>query len=222
MSSTRTSLHDWNLTPTQAAELQRTLRERVVADDCLGEVKRVAGVDASYRKAPSRVRSAIVVLAYPGLELVDHAKAERPAAFPYIPGLLSFRELPAILAALERLSAPPDLILCDGHGYAHPRRFGLACHLGVLSGIPTIGVAKRILVGRHDPVPDVRGAWRPLLDGEETIGAALRAREGVRPIYVSIGHRISLETAIAWVMRCLTRYRLPEPTRAAHRLAGKD
>jgi deoxyribonuclease V len=137
-----------------------------------------------------------------------------------VPGLLSFRETPAVLEALGRLSERPDLLLCDGQGYAHPRRFGLACHLGVLTGLPSIGVAKSRLIGTHGALPKEKGAWVPLLDGDEAVGAVLRTRDGVAPLYVSIGHRVSLPTAIRWVLACTTRYRLPETTRQAHRLAS--
>ena len=137
-----------------------------------------------------------------------------------MPGLLSFRELPVVLEALEQLSTPPDLVLCDGQGIAHPRRFGIACHLGLLTDIPSIGVAKSRLCGTHEQPPNQRGAWTPLYLGEEVIGAVLRTRCGVKPLYISPGHRISLDTAIRMVMACCTRYRLPETTRYAHRLAS--
>jgi deoxyribonuclease V len=143
-----------------------------------------------------------------------------PTRFPYVPGYLSFREVPAILGALASLDSPPDLILCDGQGLAHPRRFGLACHLGVLTGLPTIGVAKSRLIGTHVEVPQHKGAWVPLLDDDEIIGAVLRTRDGVQPLYVSVGHRVDLSTAIDFVLRCTTRYRLPETTRWAHKLAS--
>jgi deoxyribonuclease V len=139
--------------------------------------------------------------------------------FPYVPGLLSFREIPVALAALRRLRSRPDLLICDGQGYAHPRRFGLACHLGVLTGIPTIGAAKTRLIGTHGPVPAGKGCRVPLRDGAEQIGAVLRTRAGVRPLYVSAGHGIGLAAAVRYVMTCVTRYRLPETTRWAHRLA---
>ncbi|HDP89295.1 MAG TPA: deoxyribonuclease V, partial [Thioalkalivibrio sp.] len=160
------------------------------------------------------------VLTYPGLEPVVERIARVPTTFPYVPGLLSFREIPAVLAALAQLPALPDLILCDGQGIAHPRRLGIACHLGVLLDVPTIGVAKSRLIGTHAEVPADKGDWVPLLDGKEIIGAVLRTRENVKPLYVSPGHRVSLPTAIDYVMGCVTRYRLPETTRRADRLAS--
>ncbi len=161
-----------------------------------------------------------MVLAYPSLELNDSAIARRPTSFPYVPGLLSFRELPAVLEALEQLKQLPDLLLCDGQGYAHPRRIGIASHLGVLTDIPSIGVGKTRLIGEHRPVADERGAWQPLLDKGEVIGAVLRTRKGVKPLYISAGHRISLESAIEYVMGCTTRFKLPETTRMAHKYAS--
>ncbi len=146
--------------------------------------------------------------------------ARRRTRFPYVPGYLSFREAPAVLAALAKLRTRPDLLLCDGQGRAHPRRFGLACHLGVLTGLPSIGVAKSLLLGVHGPLPEPKGSWVALKDKGEVIGAALRTRAGVKPVYVSIGHRVSLATAIDYVLRCTPRYRLPETTRLAHRLAS--
>jgi deoxyribonuclease V len=154
------------------------------------------------------------------LELVDSALARAPVTFPYVPGLLSFRELPAVLEALKLLTITPDLILCDGQGIAHPRRIGIASHLGVLTGIPTIGVAKSLLVGTHELLPLERGAWKPLRDRGEIIGAALRTRANVAPVYVSTGHRVSLTTAIYYALACTTKYRLPETTRHAHRLTS--
>ena len=151
---------------------------------------------------------------------LDRAVARRPTRFPYIPGLLSFREIPAILAAMERLEVLPDLILCDGQGLAHPRRFGIACHLGVLTGFPCIGVAKTRLIGEHSAVPAAKGAWVPLMDKGERIGAVLRTRKGVKPLFISVGHRIGLDSAIAYTLACTPRYRLPETTRHAHRLAS--
>ncbi|HHO68525.1 MAG TPA: deoxyribonuclease V [Gammaproteobacteria bacterium] len=211
---------DWPTDVAAARAVQERLRERVIRRDALGPVRRVAGVDVGFEQGGSITRAAVAVLDFPSLEPRDQAIARRPTRFPYVPGYLSFRELPAVLDALDRLDTPPDLLLCDGQGLAHPRRFGIACHLGVLTDLPSIGVAKSRLTGTHAEPPPEKGAWVPLLDGDEIIGAVLRTRAGVKPVYVSIGHRVSLETAIDYVLRCTTRYRLPETTRRAHRLAS--
>jgi deoxyribonuclease V len=211
---------EWPDEVAAARAVQEALRAQVVREDRLGPVNTVAGIDVGFEDRGRLTRAAVVVLAFPGLEPVAQAISRSPTRFPYIPGYLSFRELPAVLEALDRLAGLPDLMLCDAQGLAHPRRFGLACHLGVLTGIPCIGVAKSRLVGSHEEVPHDKGQWAPLRDQEETIGAVLRTRTGVRPVYVSIGHRVSLETAIEYTLRCTTRYRLPETTRHAHRLAS--
>ena len=200
--------------------MQRELRAHLILTDHLEPVRRVAGVDVGFEAAGTVTRAAVAVLRYPELDVLETAIARRPTTFPYIPGLLSFRELPAVLAALEQLREPPDLLLCDGQGIAHPRRFGIASHLGLLVDIPAIGVAKTRLCGSHDEPPSQRGAWTALRAGTEIIGAVLRSRPGVKPLYVSPGHRVSLATAIEYVMACCTRYRLPETTRHAHRLAS--
>ena len=183
-------------------------------------MRRVCGIDVGFEEDGKVTRAAIVVLAFPSLELVEHALARRPTSFPYVPGLLSFREIPAVLEALAKLKTRPDLLLCDGQGIAHPRRCGLASHTGLAAGLPSIGVAKTRLIGEHREPGRRRGAWAPLRDAGETIGAVLRTRSGVKPVYVSIGHRVSLPTAIRYVMACCTRYRLPETTRWAHHLAS--
>jgi len=212
--------HSWKLTPGAAIALQHRLRSRVIRLGRPRRVRHVAGADVGFERGGGVTRAAVAVLAFPGLELVDHAVARLPTRFPYVPGLLSFREMPALLAALARLRVPPDVILCDGHGLAHPRRFGIASHLGVYCGIPTVGVAKSRLIGDHGHPPQRRGAWVPLRDRGETIGAVLRSKANTRPIYVSIGHRLSLPAAVRLVMACTTRFRLPETTRWAHRLAS--
>ena len=212
--------HSWNVTPEEARDIQAGLAGRVRDHDDLPEVRTVAGVDIGFEDDGHTTRAAVAVLSFPDLDPVADALARRPTTFPYVPGLLSFREVPAALDALNALDRPPDLLLCDGQGYAHPRRFGLACHLGVVTGLPAIGVAKSRLIGRHAEVGPHKGDSQPLMDRGETIGAVLRTRDRVRPLYVSIGHRISLPTAISFVLACTTRYRLPETTRRAHRLAS--
>jgi deoxyribonuclease V len=209
----------WPNTPGEAIAVQHRLRNQVVTEDRLGVVRYVAGLDVGPVGA-AEARAAVAVLSFPDLRMADQAVARRPVTFPYVPGLLSFREIPALLDALDKLGVLPDLLLCDGQGLAHPRRFGLACHLGVLTGIPSIGVAKSVLVGEHAPLPQARGSWRPLLHKGEEVGAALRTRAGTAPVYVSIGHKLSLATAIDYVLACAPKYRLPETTRAAHRLAS--
>lgn len=211
--------HSWKLTPEEAIALQKQLAADAIREDKLGDIRYVAGVDVGYEEENTVSRAAVAVLSFPDLQLQESAIARRSTPFPYIPGLLSFREVPVVLDALEKLKITPDLLLCDGQGYAHPRRFGFACHLGVLADLPAIGVAKSRFIGEHDELPESRGSWQPLRDEGETIGAVLRSRTGVKPIYVSVGHRISLPTAIDCVLRCTPQYRLPETTRQADRLS---
>ncbi len=212
--------HPWAVSPKQAIAIQQQLRECVVLEDRYGELKSVAGVDVGFEEKGAVTRAAVVVLDFMSLQLEEHAVARLPTRFPYVPGLLSFREVPAVLAAMEMLSCLPDMLLCDGQGIAHPRRMGIACHLGVLLDIPAIGVAKSRLTGQHEAVAEEKGAWQPLLDKGETIGTVLRTRSRVKPLYISPGHRVSLQSARELVMSCVTRYRLPETTRWAHRLAS--
>lgn len=211
-------MENWPTTLEEAQQLQEQLRSQVIAKDSFDTIRTVAGVDAGYEG--ELARAAVVVLAYPSLEPLDYAIARRPAPFPYIPGFLSFRETPAVLAALESLKIRPDLLICDGQGIAHPRRFGIACHIGLLADLPAIGCAKSLLVGHFSALPDERGAHVPLTHQGEQIGVALRTRPGTKPVFISIGHRISIATAIRYVMSCTTRYRLPETTRAADGLAS--
>ena len=212
--------HPWDVSPAEARAIQERLRGAVVLADEFGTVRHVAGTDVAFEDGGRITRGAVAVLSYPELELVEHAVARRPTSFPYVPGLLSFREIPVLLDALARLGTLPDLVLCDGQGTAHPRRFGLACHLGVLTGLPCIGVAKSRLVGRHEEPPPEKGGRVDLVDGDETIGVVLRTRTGVRPVYVSAGHRVGLPSAVRYTLACTTRYRLPETTRWADRLAA--
>jgi len=212
--------HRFDLAPREAAALQRRLAARVVLAAPAGFRPRlVAGLDGAY--AGGRVLAAAVVLRLPGLEEIERVLAGAPLRFPYVPGLLSFREAPAFLAALRRLRCRPDLLLVDGHGVAHPRRFGVASHLGLLSGIPSIGVAKSVLVGEHVPVPRAAGKAVPLVHRGETVGFAVRLRDGGRPVFVSPGHRVDARGALRLVLRLAAGHRLPEPTFLADRVVGQ-
>jgi len=218
-------MSDWPTTFEEALAIQQQLRAQVVTHDDFGEIQTVAGVDAGYEEDAAGVgqgiaRAAIVVLEFPSLRPLDYAIARRPTNFPYVPGFLSFRETPAVLAALDELRIRPDLLICDGQGIAHPRRFGIACHIGLLSDLPAIGCAKSLLTGRYGALPDERGATVPLVHHGEQIGVALRSRAGTKPLFISIGHRVSLDSAVRIVMACTTKYRLPETTRAADGLAS--
>ncbi|MBA7503633.1 Endonuclease V [subsurface metagenome] len=214
------ALHDWDVSHGEAKALQVSLAKKVVTEDEGINPHLIAGVDISSPDSRGIGRGAVVVLNYPELNLVEVKTVEREVAFPYIPGLLSFREAPLIVAACEELSSVPDLVLVDGQGIAHPRRFGLASHLGLFFDVPTIGCAKSILCGAHKPVGEKVGSYAELVDNDQVIGSALRTRIGVKPIYVSIGHKISLSSAIKWVLNCCRGYRLCEPTRLAHLAAG--
>jgi deoxyribonuclease V len=210
--------HPWDLSPREAIALQRDLAARVERRDRLDTVHLVAGIDVSVRG--DRSRAAVVVMRLPELDVVEEVLAERPVTFPYVPGLLSFREAPVILDALARLESTPQVLLCDGQGIAHPRRLGIASHLGVVLNHPTIGCAKSRLTGTYsDPAPE-RGSYTWLYAHDDVIGAVLRTRSRVKPVFVSIGHRVTLETAIDLVLRCGAGYRLPEPTRRADRAAA--
>lgn len=203
----------------QARALQERMRARVIRRGRPRKITLVAGLDAHYQPGAGKVWGCAVLLTWPGLDLVESALASRPLDFPYVPGLLSFREAPALLAALACLSRKPGLLFVDGQGIAHPRRFGLASHVGVEVGIPAIGVAKSRLVGRYEDPPEEKGGRSPLRDGDEIVGMVLRTRSGVRPVFVSIGHRIGLEAAVDFVLAATVHYRLPEPTRLADKLS---
>jgi deoxyribonuclease V len=211
--------HPWDLGPSEAIALQKELAQRVCMDGLPDEISSVAGVDVGIQHGIAR--AAVVVSTWPELEFVERSLAERPVSFPYVPGLLSFREAPVTLAALTDLAHTPDVLIFDGQGYAHPRRFGLASHVGVLLNHPTVGCAKSRLCGQACEPAKTRGSYTWLMDDDEVIGAVLRTRTGVRPVYVSVGHRICLEEAIDLILRCGRGYRLPEPTRWAHRAASR-
>ncbi|NLO80853.1 MAG: deoxyribonuclease V [Xanthomonadaceae bacterium] len=216
----RSVQHDWDVSAAEAVAIQRRLREQIRLAPLRGEIRLIAGVDTGFIDRGVTARAVIALYRYPRLELVEHAVALEPVRFPYVPGLLSFREIPAVLKAMQGLRQRPDLLLCDGQGIAHPRRLGIATHLGLYTGIPSIGVGKSRLTGHYQEPGPEKGSQSPLLDGEERIGTVLRSRTGVRPLFVSPGHLVSHEDAVDWVLRCLTRYRLPEPIRMADRLAS--
>ncbi|MBI4283560.1 MAG: deoxyribonuclease V [Chloroflexi bacterium] len=213
-------LHGWQLSIPQALDWQYRLAGQVSRNNEVTEPRFIAGVDIAVGRAAELATGAIVVLSYPELRVVEVKVARGRLDFPYVPGLLSFRESPLTLAVANELSITPDLILVDGQGLAHPRRFGLACHLGLLWDKPTIGCAKSRLYGSHQEPGIELGSYAEVMDGDETIGVALRAKRGVKPVYVSIGHKVDLETAIHWVLACCRGHRLPEPTRLAHLAAG--
>lgn len=214
------SLHPWQVTPGQAQRIQRELASRVSTRNELGVIRRVAGADIAVGRAGGRARVAVVILSYPEMELLEQRMGERQLAFPYIPGLLSFRETPAILEAFEKVQETPDLLLVDGQGLAHPRRFGIACHLGLLLDIPTIGCAKSRLVGEHDQLGNASGSQAEVIDKGQVVAMALRSRAGSTPIYVSVGHKVDLSTAVRLVIKCVRGRRLPEPTRLADKAAA--
>jgi deoxyribonuclease V len=210
--------HPWQVSTTEAKGIQQELREKISFRADFDEVRRVAGVDVGMEGEVAK--GAVVVLSYPALEPVEQSVAREPATMPYVPGLLAFREAPAILAACEKLTIEPDLFIFDGQGIAHPRRMGIASHVGVILDKPSIGCAKSRLWGKHHEPAAQAGSYVYLYDGEDVIGAVLRTRDNVNPVYVSIGHRIDLETAIEYVLGCCKKYKLPEPIRYAHRVAS--
>jgi deoxyribonuclease V len=209
-------LHPWRVSYRQAVQIQESLRHRLQIRPLRQRVRLVAGADVAYSRPTHRMYAAVVVLALPSLDVVETVGADQRARFPYIPGLFTFREVPPLLAAFERLRSEPDAWLFDGHGLAHPRRFGLACHAGLLLGQPSVGCAKKRLVGEHRAVPLDRGGHTPLLLGDETVGAVVRTRRAVKPVYVSPGHLVDTACALELVLAVTGRYRIPEPLRLAH------
>jgi deoxyribonuclease V len=214
------SLHSWQVSPAEALDLQLRLASQVCRSNEVVSPRFIAGVDISVNRVKGVATGAVVVLNYPELRVVETEVVGGEVTFPYVPGLLSFREAPLTLAVCERLSVTPDLILVDGQGIAHPRRMGLASHLGLFLDTPTIGCAKSRLCGSHQTPGWKPGSYAELMDRDETIGAALRTKLGTKPVYISIGHKVDLQAAIYWVMQCCRGYRIPEPTRLAHLAAG--
>lgn len=210
-------LHDWNLTPTAAVALQKELRDKVALQPLdLSRLETIAGADISFNRFSDTVFGGIVVLEFPSLKVLERSGVVTQAHFPYVPGLLSFREIPALLEAWEKLEITPDLLVCDGHGIAHPRRLGIASHIGLIIERPTIGCGKSVLVGKFDEPEKTRGSWSPLIHRDQTIAAALRTKNNVKPVFASPGHLIDLASSIEVLLQCDGGYRLPEPTRKAH------
>ena len=214
-------LHDWHVTTAEARRLQEELAGRLVRRPIPERIETVAGADMALSRERELFFAAVVVLSFPGLEPLEQIAVQAPADFPYVPGLLTFREGPPLLDAFRRLSRAPDAVIFDGQGIAHPRRLGLAAHMGLWLGLPTVGCAKSRLIGEHGEPARDKGAAAPLLDGGEQIGVVLRTRTGVKPVFVSPGHLADLETSRELVLRCCGRYRLPEPTRQAHIAVGR-
>ena len=214
-------LHSWNLSYSQAMALQKQLACKVQFTPLKKTPKLIAGLDCAFSKDGQQIIAAVIVLKLPGLELVETATAVRKVNFPYIPGLLSFREAPACIAAVEKLKTKPDIFIIDGQGIAHPRRLGIASHLGLFFDKPTIGCAKSRLTGTFEDPPPEKGSYSPLKNGEEVIGAVVRTRTNVKPVFVSVGNKCLLKDAIKIILDCTTKYRLPEPTRLAHQLVSK-
>jgi deoxyribonuclease V len=214
-------LHSWNLSYSAAAELQKDLAGKIEFTSIGAAPKLIAGLDCAIDRENERIFAAAVVLRLPSLELVETATSSKKLTFPYIPGLLSFREAPVCIAAVEKLETKPGVFLIDGQGIAHPRRLGLAAHLGLFFDKPTIGCAKSRLIGTFDEPSLEKGSYTPLKDKEQIIGAVLRTRTNVKPLFISVGNKCTLDDAIAITLTCTTKYRLPEPTRTAHQLVRR-
>nr|WP_155988645.1 deoxyribonuclease V [Paenibacillus massiliensis] len=213
--------HPWDVNEAQSIEIQQELAKKVIQTDQLSEINYIAGVDVAYHKSSDQLVAAVVILEKDSLKCIETSVIEDTAQFEYIPGLFSFRELPPIIKAFEKIHHKPQLIVCDGQGVAHPRRCGLASHLGILFDVPTIGCGKTRLLGEYSE-PDIwRGSTAPLIDDDEVIGNVLRTQDKVNPVFVSVGHRISLDTACQWILDLAPKYRLPETTRQADQLVKK-
>jgi len=216
------SLHHWSVTPRQAITIQKKLANRVITKGRLRKVNLVAGADLAFSPDKSQCIAGVVVWDIRADEVVEQHVVRRKIRFPYVPGLLSFRETPAILSALRKIKHEPDVFMFDGHGYAHPRRFGLACHVGIWIDKPSIGCAKSLLIGDGQQPDRAKGSMSLLTHKGERIGMMLRTRDSIKPVYVSVGHRVSLEDAASITLRCCTKYRLPQPTRLADKLVASE
>lgn len=211
---------EWRVSPARAREIQQELAPRIIRSGKLAKPRFIAGADISVNRFAKTGKAAVVVLNYPEMQVIEIQVVTAPIEFPYVPGLLTYREAPLVLAAFEKLALTPDLVLVDGQGIAHPRRIGLASHLGLCLGLPAIGCAKSRLIGEHTELAREAGSFAELMDEGEVIGAAVRTKDGVNPLYISIGHLIDLPSAIKWTLACCRGFRLPEPTRQAHMAAG--
>ncbi len=216
------ALHSWSVTPKRAVEIQRELAGRVITKGCMAKLKLIAGADLAFSPDKNECIAGAIVWDVQAGEIVEQHVVRKPVRFPYVPGLLSFREAPAIVAVLRKLRCEPDAFIFDGQGLAHPRRFGLACHVGLLIDRPSLGCAKSLLVGRCEPPGLTRGSTTPLEHNGECVGMALRTRDHVKAVYISIGHRLSLEAAVEITLACTGGYRLPEPTRLADKLVSRE
>ncbi|AHB13277.1 MULTISPECIES: deoxyribonuclease V [Dehalococcoides] len=214
-------LHNWDMTPAQAIVLQRELAQKVSACGTLSDIHLVAGADVWYSRTSGMGRAAVVVLSYPDMQLMEISRSEGDCHIPYIPGLLSFREMPLLLSAFEGLESIPDLVFMDGQGLAHPRRLGIASHLGLFLNKPVIGCAKSRLVGEYTALAEAAGSHSDLYHNNQLVGRVVRTRKGVNPLFISVGHKICLEEACSWVVECCRGYRLPEPIRQAHLAAAE-
>jgi len=214
-------LHKWDLSYKEAVEVQNRLASQVRFIAIKKKPGIVAGLDCAFSKDGKRIFAAVVVIELAKFEIIETTTADRKVDFPYIPGLLSFRETPVCIDAIEKLKCSPDVFIVDGQGFAHPRRFGIACHIGLLIDTPTVGCAKSRLIGDFDEPGKRKGQYNPLTDNDEVVGAVLRTRTNVKPVFVSIGHKCAMEDAVRIVLDCTTKYRLPEPARLAHQLVGQ-
>ena len=209
-------IHSWNVSPGEASAIQMNLRDKIIIQPLPDEIHLVAGTNVSHDPNTNTIHAALVVLRFPDMELVERHGLSEEITFPYVRGILAFREAPPIMKLMKRVQHSPDVVLFHSHGLAHPRRFGLASHLGVLFDVPSIGISDRILVGLHDDMDSEKGHHAPLIHNDKEVGLALRTKDGVNPVFVSVGHKADLLTTMEFTLECITHYRRPEPIRQAH------